>query len=157
MRSPHQSRVEEFMLKAGQVVRAEPGLPTLEERRLRARLILEEALETVSALGFDVPCHECGVPVSLKPEVEEHEDEPCLWNVIDGCADLTVVTTGTLSACGVNDQPILEAVDASNLSKFREGHSFREDGKLIKSPLYEPLDVERVIRGQRRAKRSPAR
>ena len=59
--------------------------------------------------------------------------------VADGCGDLSVVTIGTLSACGIADEPILETIDANNLMKFAPGHRIDEFGKLIKpQELSEP-------------------
>jgi hypothetical protein len=52
VKTPHQQLVEAFMAKAGQAV---PDRPTAdvdkEVRLLRAKLIFEEALETIEALG----------------------------------------------------------------------------------------------------------
>ncbi len=50
--SSHQQRVEHFMRQARQPLPEEPSIPSEEIRRLRAKLILEEALETIKALGF---------------------------------------------------------------------------------------------------------
>ncbi|RME85522.1 MAG: hypothetical protein D6785_04320, partial [Planctomycetota bacterium] len=54
MKSPHQKRVEEFMRLAGQEIPEVPTLPDEKTRLLRSKLILEEALETIHALGFAV-------------------------------------------------------------------------------------------------------
>jgi predicted HAD superfamily Cof-like phosphohydrolase len=100
------------MVLAGQDLPDRPTIPTKEVAALRARLILEEALETCAALGF--------------PDVEVLQgdfdlgpmhDEPDLVMILDGCADLSVVTIGTLSALGVNDEPLLALVDENNLAK----------------------------------------
>jgi hypothetical protein len=45
----------------------------------------------------------------------------------------------------VHDTVLLDAVCQSNLSKFREGWTKDAAGKVIKSPLYDKLDIERVI------------
>ena len=61
-----------------------------------------------------------------------------LCAIVDGCCDLSVVTIGTLSACGVPDELFLKLVDENNLAKFGDGHSIREDGKLIKPSDHKP-------------------
>lgn len=128
-RSAHQLRVERFMQLAGQELPPSPKIPSLDVRILRAKLILEEALETiqkglgltVKASGGNVVPKE-GLPIrinNLLIEENKHK-KPDIVEIADGCCDLMVVTTGTLSACGIKDKPILKAVDHSNLAKFTE-------------------------------------
>jgi len=52
--SEHAIRVKRFMEKAGQTIPSKPCLPNKDVRELRSRLSLEEVLETISGLGFDV-------------------------------------------------------------------------------------------------------
>lgn len=47
MRSEHQQRIDEFMVKAGQMVPFARTQPDEATRILRAKLILEEAFETI--------------------------------------------------------------------------------------------------------------
>ena len=54
MKSDHQLSVEEFMRNALQDVPDDPALPNEVVRLLRARLIFEEAKETIAALGFEL-------------------------------------------------------------------------------------------------------
>lgn len=132
IRSPHQQRVDDFMRKAGQDLPAAPCIPDENTRRLRAILILEEALETIKALGF----WPAQIDTHLNPA-----GEPDLEGIADGCADISVVTIGTLSACGIADQPILEEVDQANLRKFGPGGHRREDGKWIKPADWTPPNI----------------
>lgn len=144
MKTEHQKRVEAFMAKVGQAVPPVPIIPSLEIRKLRATLILEEALETIKGLGFDV--HETMPDGDL--EVQEAWT-PDIVEVVDGCADVSVVTIGTLLAFGVSDQPILEAVDANNLEKFGPGGYRREsDGKWMKPPGHKPADIMGLLMKQ---------
>lgn len=116
------------MLRAKQEVPILPTLPNEQIRRLRAKLILEEALETILALGFEVYSKGGGV-------FDLHIiDPPNLTEIVDGCCDLMVVTTGTLSACGLADVKLQEIVDADNLKKFKPGHTISPEGKFIKPP-----------------------
>ncbi len=118
---------------------------------LRANLILEEAKETIEALGFEinlVPVHEIGYGTRKEATLIE-KFEPNLKEIADGCADISVVTIGTLIACGIHDAELLKAVDRNNLDKFGPGHSIREDGKLIKPPGHKPPDILQILRNQR--------
>lgn len=144
MRSPHQQRVDEFMRLASQELPPRPIIPSLAVRQLRANLILEEALETIKGLGFRVDRDEVtGALVAMAAY------EPDIVEVVDGCADIKVVTTGTLSAFGVGDMPIQLAVDEANLNKFGPGSYRREsDGKWIKPPDFKPADIMALLRVQ---------
>jgi predicted HAD superfamily Cof-like phosphohydrolase len=141
MRSKHQRRIEDFMLLAGQEVKYFPRIPTDEIRKLRATLIFEEARETLDALGF-------GVEIT-GPHPKDFNligGETCnIIEVADGCADISVVTIGTLSAFGISDKPLLKEVDESNLRKFGPGGYRREDGKWIKPPDWKSPDIEGVL------------
>ncbi|QXD16343.1 hypothetical protein GQ464_005160 [Rhodocaloribacter litoris] len=153
MPTPHYQRVREFMQKAGQETPDVPTVPDAETRLLRAKLILEEALETVKALGV-------GVRVTTDDGTEvdfnhvDHLDfvaqgEADLEGVVDGCADISVVTIGTLIAFGIDDEPVLEEVDRANLRKFAPGSYRREDGKWMKPPGWTPPDILGVIERQK--------
>ncbi len=149
MPTSHYTRVAAFMRQAGQDVPAAPLIPDEATRLLRAKLILEEALETVKALGV-------GVRVTTEDGQEidfshvDHLDffadgDVELEGVVDGCADISVVTIGTLIAFGVDDEPILEEVDHANLRKFGAGSYAREDGKWMKPPGWTPPDIRGVL------------
>lgn len=145
MRSDHQQRVEKFMLLAGQSVAACPSLRGVEIRKFRAELILEEALETIQALGFNVVMK----PFDGELEISSRQThEPNLIEIADGCADIKVVTTGTLSALGISDIALQEEVDQNNLRKFGPGGYRREDGKWIKPSGHLPPDIESVLVAQ---------
>lgn len=148
--SDHQVRVEAFMLEAGQNVPPRPTMPDEHTRLLRAKLILEETLETIAALGVDV---------RLEPDQDGNHSYPLLYDlleftinnkpdfieIVDGCADLSVVSIGTLSALGVYDYAILREVDQSNLNKFDPGGHRRDDGKWIKPPNWKPPQLAKII------------
>ena len=131
----HYDRVRRFMRLAGQETPAAPLVPDEETRRLRAELILEEALETIEALGFRVkPVKGVGTIASTRCVELVADKQPSLLDTIDGCCDITVVTTGTLIAHGIPDLPFQTAVDENNLAKFGPGGYRRDDGKWIKPP-----------------------
>lgn len=143
MPTPHYQRIKEFMQKAGQDTPEGAIEPDAETRILRAKLILEEALETVEALGVRV--HANGHEI-LEDDLHYTSDGPFdLEMVVDGCADISVVTIGTLIAIGVDDEPVLEEVDAANLRKFGEGGYRREDGKWMKPPDWTAPDIMAAV------------
>lgn len=144
MRSVHQLRVDEFMRGARQGVPDKPVIPSKAERQLRARLILEECLETIKDLGFEASQEGLESITVLDIDLisfEEHSDGCDIVGVLDGCCDIKVVTTGTLTAFGIADEEPQRLVDESNLAKLRPGHTIRDDGKLIKPPDWTPPDL----------------
>jgi predicted HAD superfamily Cof-like phosphohydrolase len=147
----HQRRVEEFMRLAEQEVPKTPTIPSEEVRILRAKLIMEEAFETIEkGLGVSI---EVGVGISVETNIDSLtfrlNGEPNLLEIADGCADLSVVTIGTLSACGIKDGPLLREVDRTNLMKFEEGGYKREDGKWIKPSDWIPPNIPRILERQK--------
>jgi len=157
MKTPHQQRVEQFMTLARQEVPEKPTVPSEEVRKLRAKLILEEAFETVRELGFKytyfVDC--CSAYDNAEIGSQFTQLQPILNHVVDlsklakESADLSVVNTGTLSACGIHDADVLKAVDENNLNKFGPGHSYREDGKLLPPPGFKKSpDMQLVLDNQ---------
>jgi predicted HAD superfamily Cof-like phosphohydrolase len=145
MPTPHFKRVRTFMQKVGQDTPTEVHVPDANTRVLRAKLILEEALETVEALGVTVRAGANG-PLIEEAELEYAHGNPVdIEGVVDGCADISVVTVGTLIAFGVDDEPVLEEVDSANLRKFGPGGYKREDGKWMKPPDWTPPDIDGAI------------
>jgi predicted HAD superfamily Cof-like phosphohydrolase len=166
--TPEQAKVKQWMERAGQECPDKPTIPSLEIRMLRARLIMEEALETVEALGLRV-----GVPWEWirAHKLEFIEDGDCnLTSVADGMADLQCVNLGSAVACGIDLEPIFAEVCRSNDTKwwtaneidyakypayeFRplDNHLFcatDHGGKVIKSPSYSAAKIEPMIATQR--------
>lgn len=115
-------------------------IPDAASAMLRARLILEEALETINALGVrlhvNVPegvpikgmedCFLITAPITDQPKIE-------LAELIDGCCDLIYVAVGTMLVCGIPDLPHLDAVNRANIEKFPRGvATVNEHGKFQK-------------------------
>jgi predicted HAD superfamily Cof-like phosphohydrolase len=140
----------DFMHKAGQEIPNGPIIPNEKILRLRASLILEEALETINALGFVVGSYWNDGTQGPTLKVENmrfvpHTDGPNLEKIVDGCADVSVVTIGTLVACGIPDTKVLEEVDMTNLDKFGPGSYRREDGKWMKPPDFVGPDIKGIL------------
>lgn len=134
----------------GQEVRLTPQLPDEATRLLRARLILEEALETiVKGLGVDVICDmgDSRVRVAsihdLRLEIGGPGD---IVELADGTADLKVVTYGTDNACGIPCNAVFKEVMRSNMSKAPGGKVNRDAfGKVVKPDSYSPANVRKVL------------
>lgn len=136
-----------------QLIPDTPVLPTPETRELRAKLILEEALETINALGLRVMI-KFGSMVGHVPLDEMQQVHfvqyraPDLEQIIDGCCDLTYVAIGTLCSCGVPDLPHMDEVSFANNAKFPKGlpPRFNESGKFLKPEGWQPPDHLTVMR-----------
>lgn len=142
----HQDRIRKFMVLAGQRCPTIPTMPDEETRRLRAKLILEECLETIHALGLSV--------ITINPQQQGvimsnvhiiPFSAPDMVEVIDGLADISVVTYGTAIAMGVDMDPIIKEVDQNNLAKFGPGGYRRDDGKWIKPPGHKKPDISGLL------------
>ena len=143
--SHHYARVREFMFRARQGVPAYPLLPDDATLRLRAVLLLEEALEQVTAMGFDIKLIDAERGVASE-NLQLSKVRPADYvAIVDGCADVSVINTGTMIALGLPDEAVLEAVDNNNLAKFGEGHWFRKDGKLMKPEGHPKPDLPAII------------
>ena len=130
----HQQRVNDFMARAGQNLPALPVTLSEADRLSRAKLILEEAFETVErGLGVRILSRYAGV-INFSCLYLQAGVLFDMLETVDGCCDLRVVTTGTLSACGVGDKLVQEIVDLNNLEKFGPGGYRDEHGKWIKPP-----------------------
>jgi len=155
--TPGWERIRSFMQKAGQATPDRPCMPDLETRKLRARLILEEAFETIEkGLGLQIEyVYDGGYGIFISPlendtcfQMHEIDEGPNLVEIVDGCEDIRVVTTGTLIACGVRDGRTSKEVDENNLAKFGPGGYRRDDGKWIKPPGHRPPDITGLLRAQ---------
>lgn len=144
--SEHYKMVSLFMQFAGQTTRHKPTLPSPEERLLRARLILEEALETIQGLGVGLRWNVGYELLDMADFAFDEVDGGDLSEIADGCADLSVVTIGTLIACGIPDQALLELVDNNNLAKFGPGgRQDEKTGKWIKPPRHQAPDIAGLL------------
>ena len=132
-----QDKVTEWMSVFGQETPDKPMMPSLEVRKLRAKLILEEALETIEALGVHVELKQAfyhGDNNCSKEKIEIEDVEfyvhanmrASIDKIADGIADSLVVQLGTAVACGIDIKPIFDEVMRSNWSKAWTGHELKE-------------------------------
>ena len=146
----HYDRVQRFMALAGQATPAAPTDMDADTRELRARLLLEEVFETIErGLGVAVQNPETNKAISadnLQVTALYREYDPV--ELLDGCCDVNVITTGTLIAAGLTDAEPQRLVDENNLAKFGPGGYRRGDGKWIKAADHQPPDLSGEIRRQ---------
>ena len=137
-----QSQVEDFHHKFGHPIGTTPGFSRPE---LRAKLILEEAIETaVGLLGSHATIDllrkelfELGVKAPKDPDIVE---------AADGMCDLLYVTFGSGVEMGIDLQHVFDEVHASNMAKV--GGATRPDGKTLKPPGWVAPDVLGKLVGQ---------
>lgn len=146
-KSRHQELVEKFRVLAGQPVPESPTMPDAEGRLLQARLIFEEAMETINkGLGVSIRYPGSVIEVGMENAVFSADREPDLEELADGCGDLSVVTTSTLSAAGIDDIPVLHTIDEANLKKFGPGgYRDAETNKWIKPPDFVPPNIKQIL------------
>lgn len=100
-----------------------PHLVDETTRQLRMNLILEEVIETLTAI--------------------KNND---LVGVADGIADSIVVLLGTAITYGIDIRPVWDEVHRTNMAKA--GGKRRADGKLLKPEGWKPPDIFTVLREQ---------
>lgn len=128
-------------------------IPDEATRLLRARLLLEETLETIQALGFTVMIPvsgPCVIGVNTEPDViyyavsmdnAEFEDNyhSNLEGIIDGACDVQYVAVGTMLCCGAPDELHMNEVNRANNAKFPNGEAItNEHGKFQKPKGWQP-------------------
>ena len=89
---------------------------------LRVRLIEEEVAEYI--------------------EAEENDD---IVGIADAFADIIYVICGAALTYGIPLEEVFDEVHRSNMTKFTEGWSIREDGKVLKGEGYEPPRIREII------------
>jgi predicted HAD superfamily Cof-like phosphohydrolase len=136
-----QRLVEEFHDKFGATI---GHWPEMRDRELRAKLIMEEAVETVAAMGFLV---QAGISdgYTLEPiaDFDKERTEPDLVEAIDGLCDLLYVVNGAAVAFGIDLEPFFDEVHRANMAK--EGGMTRADGKVLKPEGWKPPDIESIL------------
>jgi|KBSSwiStaDraftv2_1062776.scaffolds.fasta_scaffold215264_2 predicted HAD superfamily Cof-like phosphohydrolase len=114
--------VKQFHDKLDQEIPESPYFPELEVCALRMDLIREE-----------------------KIEFEQAVYDGDLVGVADALADLLYVTYGAALAFGIPIDKIFAEVHRSNMTKFKHGPQFREDGKLLKGDGFEPPRIKEIL------------
>jgi predicted HAD superfamily Cof-like phosphohydrolase len=114
-----QEMVREFAAMLGAPVA--PAEPALRDAKLRARLIAEEAAETVAALvGKSAAWPILDEFARKKTAPWDVEQEPDIVEAVDGVCDLIYVALGTAEAIGVDLGPFFAEVHRTNMLKKAE-------------------------------------
>lgn len=146
----HDTCVVEFHEAFEAPIAWSPCVPPEDRRKLRCKLILEEALEFVAASGYVFRQLESGGDIIFSLE---DLGEPNLTAAADGLSDLRYVTDGAALEWGIPLEKCLREVHRSNMSKLGEDGKpiLRADGKILKGPnftlpqLAEILDLYKGI------------
>ena len=77
-------------------------------------------------------------------EIEDAFERKDMVALADGLADLIYVLCGTAVTFGIPLDAVFEEVHRSNMTKTIEPR-WREDGKLIKGPHYEPPSLAPIL------------
>lgn len=170
-------QVKEFHEVFGQPIKEKPEVPDEARVRLRASLIAEEFLETLSAM-FYLDGETPDTPGNLFKIIGEKlqgliERAPVDVNIVelaDGLADLDYVVEGTRLEFGIDGGPIADEVHRSNMAKavscpdchggqvrgwacgtcHAKGRIVkrREDGKILKPESWTAPDIAGVLHKQ---------
>jgi predicted HAD superfamily Cof-like phosphohydrolase len=86
----------------------------------------------------------------LTEEFEEYlegEKNNDIVEIADALADIVYIAYGTAVAYGIPLDEVFDEVHRSNMSKLDENGKAikRDDGKVLKSALYSPPDIETII------------
>lgn len=139
-------RVREFMVKFRHPVFDSPGLIDDEAwEQMRLELIREEFCELLDALSYSEAATALR-EVSLESDRIERT-EPDLVAAADALGDLEYVTNGMALGMGIPLPGVVEEIHRSNMTKLgADGEPiFREDGKVLKGPDYEPPNLLPVL------------
>lgn len=136
----HDTCVVEFHEAFGAPIAWSPQVPDFERRKLRVKLLIEEAIEFAYASGVELTCYPdvCHEPLS---------DPANLVEAADALADLRYVTDGAALEWGIPLEKCLREVHRSNMSKLGEDGKpiLRADGKILKGPNFTLPDLEAII------------
>ena len=146
--SKHQLAVIQFMLRAKQPAPATPSIPDGKHRILGARIMLEEVMETIlDGMAITLLNKHTREPIEFADIEFQIQDgvRPNLVELIDGCCDTRYVATWVLCSWGIPDEQFQEEVDHNNILKFGPGHSWDDNGKLIKPPQHRPPQIEEIL------------
>jgi predicted HAD superfamily Cof-like phosphohydrolase len=110
--------------------------PEMRDTELRARLIMEEAFETVEAMvGSDLADSILSQQIG-KFDWSPRVEAPDMVESVDGLCDLLYVVFGAFDAFGIDAEPFFHAVHEANMTKL--SGPVDEHGKKLKPPGFVP-------------------
>lgn len=122
-------------------------IPNEDTRLLLARLIYEEAMETIHALGCQFNALKGGIVSNgVACNIADQSRDINLDDMIDGCCDTIYVAVGALCAMGAPDVPHLLEVCEANNRKFPKGIATMDPdtGKYLKPPGWKGPDHKAI-------------
>lgn len=146
----HDTCVAEFHRAFEHPISYDPKtVPSMEQRKLRVRMLAEELVELARAFGVtftvdsiwaddEADCVTVG-------EIEGAAYDPI--EAADALGDLRYVVDGGNLICGFPGELVLAEIHRSNMSKLgADGQPVRRaDGKTLKGPNYSKPDIRRVL------------
>lgn len=152
MRKPYmlreQEQVADFHRAMGQPApESYAGMIDVALRKLRAALILEEAIEFANACGLTV---RVGIEDGEQTCTLTHVPDllPSAVEMLDALGDILYVTYGSGVVMGADLCPVFDEIHQSNMTKIdpvTRKAVMREDGKVLKPASYRPPDIQRII------------
>lgn len=143
--SAHWYRVRFFLHQIGQPTPNKPTVPLTTDRELRICLLMEEVLELAKAMGVDILHNK--VPLVLDLMEFTGHSVFSMEGVLDGLADVSVITTGIMVSMGYTDDDVTWIVDQNNLLKIDTGHKDTVTGKWTKAADHPTPDFSSLIMG----------
>lgn len=149
-RATLQSQVRSFFAAVGQRQPEAPGVPPGPVVRLRAKLIVEEALEFIASvvdLGNESTTKALQrAETTLMGIADTAPLNVDLVEYADAAADVLFVAAGAFIDAGIDGDAVVAEVTRSNLTKAGAGRD--ESGKARKGAGYSPPDIADVLREQ---------
>lgn len=115
---------------------------------LRAKLMFEEFKETLDEMGISLKREKDGsLKLVDKSDVPGFDPAIDLSKLSKELADLLYVVYGTAAAFGIPIDEVYQSVHVSNMSKLGPDGKpvYREDGKVLKGPNYQPPQIREII------------
>jgi predicted HAD superfamily Cof-like phosphohydrolase len=84
----------------------------------------------------------------IKEETKEYleaEEQNDMIGIADSLADLIYVICGAALEYGIPLDEVFEEVQRSNMTKFKGGPHYREDGKLLKGKFFEEPNIRKIL------------
>ncbi len=140
-----QAAVADFHEKLGHPINT---VPQFSRPELRARLIVEEAMETaIGLLGREAAMTLINTErMKLMDKFTELSEQPNMVEAVDGIGDTLFVLFGAGVEMGIDLQGPFDEISRSNLAKV--GGPVDAQGKSGKPPGWTPPDIAKVLREQ---------
>lgn len=132
--------VANFMNKHSQPMREKITIPTMNELKLRRRLIEEECLETLKAIDECVLLRNSEALI-----VNGQVVTSALIEVADGLADQLYVIFGTALAFGIPIESVFAEVHRSNMTKPIKKLGHTNDGTKVEKGNYSRPQIGAIL------------